>query len=171
VGSYANRIVVFGGCNSLYGRKNKFAGKGIAGEFLLHEHTLDTSSPTASWRNLLSPVAIGRARGPADATRLYAAGGMVLVGQELFFYGGLGASVRHVMYAYHTVTHMWREVVLGPQANPAPAAGAGADRIPRAYHSIGFDPLTGLMVLAGGQEASGLPRLTADSIAFKSVGI
>jgi hypothetical protein len=75
------------------------------------------------------------------------------------------------MYAYHTVTHMWREVVLGPQANPAPAAGAGADRIPRAYHSMGFDPLTGLMVLAGGQEASGLPRLTADSIAFKSVGI
>jgi len=166
VGSYGTRIVVFGGCNSLYGRKNKFAGKGVAGEFVLDAATLDTPTPQASWRNLLSPVAIGRARGPADATRLYAAGGMFQVGAELMFYGGMGASVRSVLYAYNTNSHMWREVALGPQVNPN-----AAERPPRAYHSVGYDPLTGTAVIAGGQDISGRALLTADAISFKCVGL
>ena len=161
MGSYGHTIVVFGGCNSLLGKKAKFAGKGVAGEFVLHEPSLATPKPTATWRNLLSPVAIGRARGPPDATRLFAASGMVSIGSELFFYGGQSASVKNSLYAYSTLTHRWREVVL-------PGAPA---RVPRAFHTTGYDPLTGHIVICGGQDSAGTPLLTSDYIAVKSLGI
>jgi hypothetical protein len=124
--------------------------------------SLSTDRPTATWRKLLSPVSIGRERGPACPTRLYGAGAMHLIGEDLVWYGGCGpSSIQATPWAYSTRTHKWRELEL---YSAAPA------KVFRFQHSSVYDPITGIWLLAGGMDNRRLVQLTASMVNTKTIG-
>ena len=82
------------------------------------------------------------------------------VGEDLLFFGGMGTCLQSTIYAYSIVTHKWRVVPLSPIV-PVVA---------RSHHTTVYDPLTGAMLLVGGQDALNRPLLSAATIAIKSTG-